>query len=98
MFLVGLEVIALSTLSFLFSGIFLQTELNEEEWYDSIESVIQAVIGIFSLLLLALSIILGSLEESFGLLEETPIIDILSSSMTLAILVLFFLAIVRKSD
>ncbi len=123
MFLVGLEGIALSKLFFLFSGIFLQTELIEEEWYDSIESVIQAVIGIFSLLLLALSIlayrrtglkkiifaaiafslfaaqlILGSLEESFGLLEETPIIDILSSSMTLAILVLFFLAIVRKSD
>ena len=56
MFLVGLEGIALSTLFFLFSGIFLQTELIEEEWYDSIESVIQAVIGIFSLLLLALSI------------------------------------------
>jgi hypothetical protein len=33
MFLVGLEVIALSTLFFLFSGIFLQTELIEEEWY-----------------------------------------------------------------
>jgi DNA-binding transcriptional ArsR family regulator len=123
MFLVGLEGIALSILFFLFSGIFLQTELIEEEWYDSIESVIQAVIGIFSLLLLALSIlayrrtglkkivfaaiafslfavqlILGSLEESFGVLEETPIIDILSSSMTLAILVLFFLAIVRKND
>ena len=48
--------------------------------------------------LFAAQLILGSLEESFGLLEETPIIDILSSSMTLAILVLFFLAIVRKSD
>src|SRR5918996_2696122 len=119
--LAGLESIVMFIV---FSGIFLQTDIVEEEgWYDSIESVIQAVIGIFSLLLLALSIlayrrtglkkiifaaiafslfavqlILGSLEESFGLLEETPIIDILSSSMTLAILVLFFLAIVRKND
>jgi hypothetical protein len=48
--------------------------------------------------LFAVQLILVSLEESFGLLDETPIIDILSSSMTLAILVLFFLAIVRKND
>jgi hypothetical protein len=105
-----------------FSGIFLQTEVFEEdEWYDSIESVIQAAIGIFSLLLLALSIsayrrtglkkiifaaiafslfaiqlILEALEETIGILEEPPIGDILSASMTLAILVLFFLAIVKR--
>lgn len=116
----GLEVF---TLFFVFSGLFLQTDISEgEEWYDRIESVIQAAIGIFSLLLLALSIlayrrtglkkiifaaiafslfaiqlILESLEESLGILEEPPIGDILSSAMTLAILVLFFMAIVRKS-
>jgi hypothetical protein len=107
-----------------FSGIFLQTDLFEEdEWYDSIESIIQAAIGIFSLLLLALSIlayrrtglkkivfaaiafslfaiqlILEALEETIGILEEPPIGDILSASLTLSILVLFFLAIVRKSN
>ena len=112
------------TLFFVFSGLFLQTDIVEEEgWYDSIESVIQAAIGIFSLLLLALSIlaykrtglkkiifaaiafslfaiqlILEALEETIGILEEPPIGDILSASMTLAILVLFFLAIVRKSN
>jgi hypothetical protein len=117
----GLEVF---TLFFVFSGLFLQTDIDEgEEWYDRIESVIQAAIGIFSLLLLALSIlayrrtglkkiifaaiafslfaiqlILESLEESLGILEEPPIGDILSSAMTLAILVLFFMAIVRKSN
>ena len=116
----GLEVF---TLFFVFSGLFLQTDISEgEEWYDRIESVIQAAIGVFSLLLLALSVlayrrtglkkiifaaiafslfaiqlILESLEESLGILEEPPIGDILSSAMTLAILVLFFMAIVRKS-
>ena len=118
---IGLEAIALF---FVFSGLFLQTELFKEEgWYDSIESIILAATGIFSLLLLALSIlayrrtglkkiifaaiafslfaiqlILESLEESFAVLEESPIGDILSSSLTLAILVLFFLAIVRKNS
>ena len=117
----GLEVF---TLFFVFSGLFLQTDISEgEEWYDRIESVIQAAIGVFSLLLLALSVlayrrtglkkiifaaiafslfaiqlILESLEESLGILEEPPIGDILSSAMTLAILVLFFMAIVRKSN
>jgi hypothetical protein len=87
-----------------------------------VENVILAVTGVFSLLLLALSIlayrrtglkkiiyaaiafslfaiqlILGSLEEAIGFLEEPPIGDILISSMTLAILILFFMAIVRKS-
>src|SRR5919107_6414703 len=119
---VGLEAIALFIV---FSGLFLQTDIveEEEEWYDSIESVIQAAIGIFSLLLLGLSIlayrrtglkkiifaaiafslfaiqlILEALEETIGILEEPPIGDILSASMTLAILVLFLMAIVRKNS
>ena len=113
------------TLFFVFLGLISQTDIveEEEEWYDSIESAIQAAIGIFSLLLLALSIlayrrtglkkiifaaiafslfsiqlILESLEETIGILEDPPVGDILSASMTLAILVLFFLAIVRKSN
>jgi hypothetical protein len=119
---VGLEAAAVLFIN-LFSGLILQTELSEEEWYDSIESIILAVTGVFSLLLLTLSIlaykrtgikkiifaaiafslfaiqlILESLEESLGILEDPPIGDILSSSLTLAILVLFFLAIVRKND
>ena len=117
----GLDPVTLSILLAVFSGLFLQTELSEEGWYDSLESVILAATGIFSLLLLALSIlayrrtgirkiifaaiafslfaiqlILGSLEETFGFLEEPPIGDILTASITLAILVMFFLAIVRK--
>ncbi|MFY9566781.1 MAG: hypothetical protein WAQ29_10550 [Nitrososphaeraceae archaeon] len=117
---VGLGPVTLSIILTVFSGLFLQTGLSEE-WYDSIESVILAATGIFSLLLLALSIlayrrtglrkiifaaiafslfaiqlILGSLEETFGILEEPPIGDILTATMTLAILVMFFLAIVRK--
>jgi hypothetical protein len=51
MFQVGLKGIAFSALFLVFSGVILQTELLEDEWYDSIESIIQAVIGIFSLLL-----------------------------------------------
>jgi hypothetical protein len=51
MFQVGREGIAFSALFLVFSGVILQTELLEDEWYDSIESIIQAVIGIFSLLL-----------------------------------------------
>jgi hypothetical protein len=119
---VGFEAAVVLFIS-IFSGLFLQTELSEEEWYDSIESIILAVTGVFSLLLLTLSIlaykrtgikkiifaaiafslfaiqlILESLEESLGILEDPPIGDILSSSLTLAILVLFFLAIVRKND
>jgi hypothetical protein len=119
---VGSEVL---TLFFVFSGLFLQEDIaeGEEGFYDNIEGAIQAAIGIFSLLLLGLSIlayrrtglkkiifaaiafslfaiqlILESLEETIGILEELPIGDILSASMTLAILVLFFLAIVRKND
>jgi hypothetical protein len=113
------------TLFFVFSGLFLQTDIaeGEEEWYDNIESIILAATGIFSLLLLALSIlaykrtgikkiifaaiafslfaiqlILESLEETIGILEDPPFGDILSSSLTLAILVLFFLAIVRRNS
>ena len=117
---VGLEVVLFISV---FTGLFLQTELSEEEWYDNIESIILAATGVFSLLLLALSIlaykrtgikkiifaaiafslfaiqlILESLEESLGILEDPPIGDILSSSLTLAILILFFLAIVRRND
>jgi hypothetical protein len=119
---VGSEVL---TLFFVFAGLFLQADIDEgeEQFYDRIEGAIQAAIGIFSLLLLGLSIlayrrtglkkiifaaiafslfaiqlILESLEETIGILEEPPIGDILSASMTLAILVLFFLAIVRKND
>ena len=119
---IGPEVLALF---FVFSELLLQSDIaeGEEEWYDSIESIIQAAIGIFSLLLLGLSImaykrtglkkiifaaiafslfaiqlILEALEETISILEEPPIGDILSASMTLAILVLFFLAIVRKND
>jgi hypothetical protein len=51
MFQVGREGIAFSALFLVFSGVILQTELLEDEWYDSIESIIQAVIGIFYLLL-----------------------------------------------
>jgi hypothetical protein len=119
---IGPEVLALF---FVLSELLLQSDIaeGEEEWYDSIESIIQAAIGIFSLLLLGLSImayrrtglkkivfaaiafslfaiqlILEALEETIGILEEPPIGDILSASMTLAILVLFFLAIVRKGN
>ena len=117
----GLDPVTLSILLTVFSGLFLQTGLSEEGWYNSLESVILAATGIFSLLLLALSIlayrrtglkkiifaaiafslfaiqlIIGSLEETFGILEEPPIGDILTASMTLAILVLFFLAIVKR--
>src|ERR687897_3760972 len=119
---IGPEVLALF---FVLSELLLQSDIaeGEEEWYDSIESIIQAAIGIFSLLLLGLSImayrrtglkkivfaaiafslfaiqlILEALEETIGILEEPPIGDILSASMTLAILVLFFMAIVRKNS
>ena len=54
---VGLDPVTLSILLTVFSGFFLQTGLSEEGWYNSIESVILAATGIFSLLLLALSIL-----------------------------------------
>ena len=108
----GLEVM----LQIMFSGLLLQTE-----FFDSIESAIQAATGIFSILLLALSIsayrrtgfkkiiyaaaafalfavqlLFESLEDTFEVLD-TGYGSVLASSMTLAILVLFFLAIVQKN-
>jgi hypothetical protein len=89
------------------------------EHFDDIEFGIQALTGIFALLLFGLSILayrrtrlkmiiyaagafalfaiqllLQSLGETFSFLES-PITNIVSSAITLAILILFFLAIVR---
>jgi hypothetical protein len=100
----------------LFSGLFLQTDI-----FENIETTIVAVTGIFSLLLLALSIsayrktgskriiyaatafalfgiqlLFESLEDTFEALD-TGYGSVITSSMTLAILVLFFLAIVQKN-
>ena len=99
-----------------FSGLFLQTEL-----FEGIDGLIQTITGIFSILLLALSIsayrrtglkkliyaaiafalfgiqlLFESLEDTFEVLD-TGYSSIIISSMTLAILVLFFLAIVQKN-
>ncbi len=120
----GLETISLSLVVIIISGMILQTNLFEDgDLFDNIETAVLAATGIFSLLLVALSIsayrktglkriiyaaiafslfavqlLLESLEETFSVLEETPFTDIVLSSMTLAILVLFFLAIVKKSS
>lgn len=100
----------------LFSGLFLQTDI-----FENIETIIVTVTGIFSLLLLALSIsayrktglkkviyaaiafalfgiqlLFESLEDTFEVLD-TGYGSVITSSMTLAILVLFFLAIVQKN-
>jgi hypothetical protein len=100
----------------LFSGLFLQTDI-----FENIETTIVAVTGIFSLLLLALSIsayrktglkriiyaamafalfgiqlLFESLEDTVEALD-TGYGSVITSSMTLAILVLFFLAIVQKN-
>ena len=117
--------IILYSLSLLFSSS-LQWPLDVEnfgsmklEHFDDIEFGIQALTGIFALLLFALSILaykrtrlkmiiyaagafalfaiqllLQALGETFDFLEN-PITSIISSSLTLAILILFFLAIVR---
>ena len=91
----------------------------EIEHFDDIEFGIDAVIGVFAILLFSLSILaykrtrlkmmvyaagafvlfaiqllLQSLEETYDFLES-PLTDIMTSALTLAILVLFFLAIVR---
>ena len=104
------------TLLILFSGLFLQTDI-----FENIETTIVAVTGIFSLLLLALSIsayrktgskriiysamafalfgiqlLFESLEDTIEALD-TGYGSVITSSMTLAILVLFFLAIVQKN-
>lgn len=103
-------------LPMIFLGLLLQTEV-----FDGIESAIQAATGIFSILLLALSIsaykktglkkiiyaatafalfavqlLFEALEETFEILD-TSFGSVLTSTMTLAILVLFFLAIVQKN-
>jgi hypothetical protein len=89
------------------------------EHFDDIKFGIQALTGIFALLLFALSILaykrtrlkmiiyaagafalfaiqllLQSLVETFDFLEN-PVTNIVSSALTLAILILFFVAIVR---
>src|SRR6185312_13538207 len=64
------------------------------EHFDDIEFGIQALTGIFALLLFAIQLLLQALGETFDFLEN-PITSIISSSLTLAILILFFLAIVR---
>lgn len=99
-----------------FSGLLHQTDI-----FENVETVIVAVTGIFSLLLLALSIsayrktglrkimyaaaafALFGIQLLFESIEDTfEVLDIgygsvITSSMTLAILVLFFLAIVQKN-
>lgn len=97
----------------------LSTVLLDSELFDGLESAIGAGIGIFALLLLALSItayrktrlritiyaiiifalfasqqFLDFLENNYAELD-TPLTDVVWSSLTLAILVLFFLAIVK---
>lgn len=110
--IIGLEIILIIT----FSGLLLQTDL-----FENVETIIIAVTGIFSLLLLALSIsayrktglkkiiyaaaafalfgiqlLFESIEEIFEVLD-TGYGSVITSSMTLAILILFFLAIVQKN-
>lgn len=97
------------------SGSFLQVEP-----FEDIETAIMVATGVFSLILLALSIsaykrtglkkigyaaaafalfgiqlLYESLEETFEVLD-TGYGDIIVSSMTLAILILFFLAIIQR--
>jgi len=93
--------------------------IHEIEPYEGLENAVALGIGIFSLLLLALSITayrktglrftiyaiiifaLFAIQQTIEFLEDTfssldtPITDVIISSLTLAILVLFFLAIVR---
>ena len=91
--------------------------------YEGIETIILAIAGIFSLLLLGISIsayvktglkrilfaaaafalfgvqlLVESLEENFEFLLDTEFISIVTASMTLGILILFFLAIARKNN
>lgn len=97
------------------SGSFLQIEP-----FEDIETAIMVATGVFSLILLALSIsaykrtglkkigyaaaafalfgiqlLYESLEETFEVLD-TGYGDVIVSSMTLAILILFFLAIIQR--
>ncbi|HEX9317299.1 MAG TPA: hypothetical protein VF884_00015 [Nitrososphaeraceae archaeon] len=100
----------------------LSSIMLEFDPFEGIENIIAAGIGIFSLLLLALSItayrktrlkiiiyamIIFALFGIQQLLDymsnvysslDTPITDVTISGLTLAILVLFFLAIVRSKN
>lgn len=103
------------SLLFVHSGMLLELDI-----FESTETIILAITGIFSLLLLGLSIsaylktrlnkilfaaaafalfgiqlLVESLEENIEFLD-TEFISIITSAMTLGILVLFFLAIVKK--
>jgi hypothetical protein len=109
--IIGLEII----LSIASSALLLQTQV-----FEDIETAIIAVTGIFSLLLLALSIsayrktglrkilfaaaafalfgiqlLFESFEDTFEILD-TGVGSVITASMSLAILVLFFLAIVQR--
>jgi len=98
-----------------FSGLLIQTDI-----FENVETVIVAVAGIFSLLLLALSIsayrktglkimyaaaafalfgiqlLFESIEGTFEV-SDIGYSSVITSSMTLAILILFFPAIVQKN-
>jgi membrane protease YdiL (CAAX protease family) len=105
----------------MFGLLTLSAVLVEIDLYEGLENVIAAGIGIFSLLLLALSItafkktglriiiyaiaifalfaiqqLLDYFEHIFPELD-TPLASVLLDSLTLVILVLFFLAIVRSN-
>ncbi len=97
----------------------LYSVILEIEPFEGLENAVALGIGIFSILLLALSITayrktglkltiyaiiifaLFAIQQTMEFLEDTfssldtPITDVTISSLTLAILVLFFLAIVR---
>jgi hypothetical protein len=103
----------------MFGLLTLSAVILEIELFDGLENAIAAGIGIFSLLLLALSITayrrtglrmtiyaiaifaLFAIQQIFEYFEsiipelDTPLTGILLDSLTLAILVLFFLAIIR---
>ena len=104
-------------LLFVHSGMLLELDL-----FESTETIILATTGIFSLLLLGLSIsaymktrlnkilfaaaafalfgiqlLIESLEENIEFFD-TQFISVITSAMTLGILVLFFLAIVKKNN
>ena len=102
----------------MFGLLSLSAVILDIELFDGIENAIAAGIGIFSLLLLALSITafkktglrmtiyaiaifaLFAIQQLFDYFEniipelDTPLTGILSDSLTLVILILFFLAIV----
>lgn len=104
-------------LLFVHSGLLLELDI-----FESTETVILAITGIFSLLLLGLSIsayiktrlnkilfaaaafalfgiqlLIESLEENIEFFD-TQFMSIITAAMTLGILVLFFLAIVKKNN